>query len=179
MGPTPSDAWLKRGHEPGCIEDKRKHLPANPTPHKHGLPFQLPDNTEACDGIDNDRDGNVDEVCLDRDDDGAVDLMDDCPDTANPHQLDSDRDHRGDACSGLLVGPDELEADLDANGTVTLSWQPVDGAEGHTVHRHEDNQTTYLGEDYPSTDTTSFSNANASEAATYVVHPVSQATGEE
>lgn len=34
----------------------------------------------------------------DADEDGIIDPQDNCPDTANPQQIDTDGDHRGDIC---------------------------------------------------------------------------------
>jgi len=66
---------------------------------------------EACDGLDNDCDGETDETfpdtdldgiadCLetDIDGDGIADLLDNCPTEPNPAQLDTDLDTIGNAC---------------------------------------------------------------------------------
>ncbi len=70
-----------------------------------------PGATEACNGLDDDCDGTVDESfpdangtggadCIDPDDDGdgVLDLADLCPFVANPGQENSDTDILGDAC---------------------------------------------------------------------------------
>ncbi len=66
----------------------------NPT-----LPPRYPFIGEACDGVDNDSDGQVDEGCSDSDNDGVVDDIDNCPEVANADQRDSNSDFVGDACS--------------------------------------------------------------------------------
>lgn len=52
---------------------------------------------EVCDGLDNDRDGEVDEG-FDRDGDGLKDCHDNCAHVWNPDQRDRDPDGVGDAC---------------------------------------------------------------------------------
>ncbi len=50
----------------------------------------------------------------DRDLDGVADLVDNCPDTANPSQADQDNDEVGDACDACAGGSDWEDADGDA-----------------------------------------------------------------
>ncbi len=177
-GPTPSNSWMNRGHNPPCINNRSSHLPSNPVVHKHELPYDdLPNNTEACDGIDNNGNGEIDEVCSDRDNDGIVDLMDNCPDIQNEKQVDTDRDYIGDKCGKYLDGPGDLSADVTSDGDVELSWSNVSGARGYTLYRRGDNGTVYLGEGYPSINETTYIDTNASGEVTYWVRPVNQASG--
>jgi hypothetical protein len=56
----------------------------------------------GCDGV-----FGLDEVTLapdDRDGDGVPDAEDNCPDVANPDQIDTDGDGHGDLCEGFCVG---------------------------------------------------------------------------
>jgi len=99
---------------------------------------------EVCDGVDNDKDGSVDESFPDTDTDGVADCVDsdddndtiadgsdNCPLTANPDQLDSNADGIGDACSGdddgdtlidaqdncpTVANADQLDTDEDGEG---------------------------------------------------------------
>lgn len=66
------------------------------------LPPRYPFLGEACDGQDNDGNGRIDEGCSDRDSDGVVDDLDNCPAVANPNQLDSNHDFIGDACTETI-----------------------------------------------------------------------------
>jgi len=52
--------------------------------------------------LDLDQDGIPDECRSDRDHDGAVDPLDNCPDIVNPGQEDGNGDGVGDACEGLI-----------------------------------------------------------------------------
>ena len=58
-----------------------------------------PNAIEIQDGLDNDCNGEIDDVSvLDTDDDGILDANDNCPLIANRSQLNSDNDAQGDAC---------------------------------------------------------------------------------
>ncbi len=63
-------------------------------------PRAAPGLTETADGVDNNCDGTVDEG-FDVDADGRPDFIDNCPNTVNPDQADSDGDGIGDACDQL------------------------------------------------------------------------------
>ncbi|MBI5222808.1 thrombospondin type 3 repeat-containing protein [Candidatus Micrarchaeota archaeon] len=63
------------------------------------LPPDLPIIGEICDGIDNNRNGKIDEGCLDIDGDNIADAIDNCPTTTNADQKDSNHDFVGDACT--------------------------------------------------------------------------------
>ncbi|GEM_PF-6900039 len=72
------------------------------------LPPKLPFIGEACDLIDNDMDGSIDEGCKDSDNDGTLDSLDNCPDISNPDQKDWDGDFFGDVCT-LTEIPEDTE----------------------------------------------------------------------
>jgi hypothetical protein len=52
----------------------------------------------------------------DKDQDGIPDMMDNCPDVANPDQANEDGDKFGDACDPCPPFRDELSSDLDRDG---------------------------------------------------------------
>lgn len=196
-----SDRWINEAHNPPCFDDLTQYVPSSATSHHapptdQGLRFQV----ERCDGVDHDGDGqgrqaeprtgsssqdgesalrSVDEACPDQDRDGFPYLVDNCPHTYNPDQLDSDRDRIGDACSSLPAEPAGLDADVGSD-EVRLSWTPVDEVEGYTVYRVTDDEgTTYLGDAWPSTEGTGFVDPDPREDATYLVHAVNRLTGDE
>ena len=70
------------------------------------------DTTDISSGAsqDLDLDGIPDECRSDLDADGVVDPLDNCPDTWNPDQLDSDSNGVGDACEGLALFADGFES---------------------------------------------------------------------
>lgn len=135
-------------------------------------------NFEFCDGIDNDRNGIVDEGCLDGDGDGIIDAIDNCPLTTNSDQIDINRNYIGDACEAPPGVPSELSAEVEADGIV-LNWSPPegDGVDGYAVYRLDPGDRTYryIGE-FPSTRDTSFKDTDAApdEAYLYVVRAVNR-----
>ena len=88
---------------------------------------------EACDAIDNNCDGLIDEGFADTDGDGEADCVDDdldgdgipndidnCPDDPNPDQLDFDDDGLGDPCDPCPEDPEADCAPLDPSGTYAI-----------------------------------------------------------
>ncbi len=71
---------------------------------------------EFCDELDNNCDGRVDEG-FDADSDGVANCVDNCPNTLNPNQEDTDNDGKGDACEDIITSvkisssKEELEPD--------------------------------------------------------------------
>ena len=63
---------------------------------------------------DADLDGIPDECRTDRDGDGAVDALDNCPDDPNPDQIDSDGNGMGDVCDSLIFADGFELGNLDA-----------------------------------------------------------------
>jgi hypothetical protein len=57
----------------------------------------------------------IDEVCIDPDGDGAT-CIDNCPDSANGSQTDTDGDRRGDACDNCLDSANYTQNDVDSDG---------------------------------------------------------------
>lgn len=114
------------------------------------LSLPLPD-TELCNGIDDDGDGDLDEHCLDSDADGTVDALDYCPQTPNPDQVDSDGDALGDACESPQAADLILSQDGD---TVSLSWKgATKDSLGFNIYREtiKEPAPVLVGQGFPST----------------------------
>jgi hypothetical protein len=81
-----------------------------------------PDAIEACNSIDDDCNGLVDDdaVGLDSDGDGVHNACDNCRFAYNPDQLDADGDHVGNACDNCLTisNPSQVDTDHDGVGDV-------------------------------------------------------------
>jgi hypothetical protein len=96
---------------------------------------------EACNGLDDDCDGTVDEAA-DSDADGRDDCSDNCPDAYNPGQEDADGDNVGDLCDctpndPANPPPPEVEATvrISDGGTTMISWELVPSAQRYNVYR--------------------------------------------
>jgi hypothetical protein len=81
-----------------------------------------PGAPEACNGIDDNCDGAIDESATgpDGDGDGVPDGCDNCPNVPNPGQEDADLDFVGDACDNCPQMPNRDQDDLDADGVGTV-----------------------------------------------------------
>ena len=84
------------------------------------------DDTEVCDGLDNDGDGQIDEG-FDADNDGVADCYDNCPGTFNPDQTDTDNDGAGDACDGCPNDPLKTSPGICGCGVVETGDTDLDG----------------------------------------------------
>ena len=115
---------------------------------------------EACDGKDNDCDGNVDEGfedtdndgiadCLesDIDGDGIVDVQDNCPAQANPGQEDLDLDNFGNACDK----DDDNDGVADADDCEPLDASVFPQAE-ELCNGQDDNCNLLIDEGFADTD---------------------------
>jgi hypothetical protein len=76
----------------------------------------LPLPGDVCDG-----------ALLDRDGDGAIEAIDNCPGLANPNQSDVDSDGHGDACDNCLSIPNVDQSDLDHDGVGDVCDPDIDG----------------------------------------------------
>ena len=85
---------------------------ANPAVH--------PGATEACNAIDDNCNGQIDEDAsgVDTDGDGVHNACDNCPTVPNSTQTDSDGDHKGNACDNcpLAFNPSQTDTDGDSLG---------------------------------------------------------------
>ncbi|MBU0591121.1 hypothetical protein KKF81_05535 [Candidatus Micrarchaeota archaeon] len=85
------------------------------------MPPTFPFLGEACDGEDNDLDGLVDEICPDRDNDGIIDELDNCPSISNPDQKDTNNDFYGDVCDITVLSQQNLGSSIGQQNQTTSS----------------------------------------------------------
>jgi hypothetical protein len=133
-------------------------LVSDEPPHEDTFPSlpSLP-NLEACDGLDSDGDGRVDEGCVDTDVDRVIDALDNCPQTVNTDQADHNGDNLGDACQRPLVSGLMIARQMPTS--VTLKWNSsIRDVRGFSVYRQRSGEATpaFLGDSYPSTVGTTF-----------------------
>jgi hypothetical protein len=102
--------------EGGCADADRDTYTTCGNDCDDGNAAVHPGAPEACNGIDDDCDGMIDEGCLiDTDGDGVPDNLDNCPGTPNADQADADADGAGDACDNCPATPNAGQADTDAD----------------------------------------------------------------
>jgi hypothetical protein len=168
--------FLKAAHDPPCEANgwapNTSLIPPDDAPWTHVPPG------EWCNGQDDDGDSLVDEGCADRDGDGVVDDLDNCPLMPNPQQEDDDQDLQGDVCETTPPPPDGLSAD-ETTGGVQLTWAPVNhpGVVGYNVYRKVEGEETFrfLGATWPSTGDSAFlDQAKPASSATYQVRTVNR-----
>ncbi len=77
----------------------------------------IKNGTEQCDdGNTNETDGCLSSCLLDSDHDGVANTIDNCPNVANPEQVDTDKDGQGNACDN----DDDNDGILDTSDNCTL-----------------------------------------------------------
>lgn len=128
---------------------------------------------EDADGKDNDGDAEKDDGFADDDEDGVVNLIDDCPRHRDATQPDDDRDARGDRCQDLHVRVRKLNATHDLfNATNILRWEPITDAWGYNVYRVQGGDVERLGQNFPTTLKAEWADLGATADATYLVRAV-------
>ena len=90
---------------------------------------RFPGAAEACDGIDNDCDGAVDEG-LDPDGDGLASCFDNCPVDVNPGQENRDQDSEGNACD-----LDDGVIEVRLPSAMQVLWQQEAGFQAFNLYR--------------------------------------------
>jgi hypothetical protein len=118
-----------------------------------GLPRGAPRGLEYCDLVDNDGDGEVDEGCRDSDGDGFPDVIDNCPETANPDQADINGNYLGDVCE-TPAPPTALFLVSSTPAGATVGWSGGATADvgGYNLYRRKagDLDRSWVGgETYP------------------------------
>jgi hypothetical protein len=149
--------YLQAAHNPPC--EANGWTPGSSLASPTVPPLDYPPLGERCNGEDDDEDGRIDEGCADRDEDGVVDDLDNCPLAPNPDQADGDRDLQGDACSQPPEPPAGLRASR-VNGQVWLVWAANQAPDviGYNVYRQsqEEGVPSFVGETWLATEGSEF-----------------------
>jgi hypothetical protein len=144
------------------------------SPEPNDPPATVTDG-EHPDNRDNDGDGLIDEGFADADGDKVVDMIDNCPLTANPDQTDTNRNFIGDDCEEPPDTPGGLTVEVVA-GKPRLAWTANAAADvvGYNVYRQGgvDADFRRLGNPFPTVLQASFDDAQCINGATYEVSAV-------
>lgn len=148
-----------------------------PIPEGEGDYLPPPPGLEACNMVDDDGDGEIDEGCRDTDGDGISDGIDNCPETPNADQADHDKNQLGDVCE-IPPSVEQLAYSIDPNNTIILTWKhPRKDIIGFNVYRESTGTPTpaFMGGDvFPSTENLTLSDLSTGENGNiiYTVYPV-------